>query len=111
MGMPVEKYNIGDLEKYAKFRQANPDIGTLDCIRLYNLKRQEDNKVFVKNFMQLMNNMKKRKFKSWSFGDHVTLTYAGFEFAFQIGYSYDVTEQDSNIIIIQFTFLTFEIRF
>ena len=110
MGMKVENYNMGDLEKYAKFRQANPDLKVLEAIRLYNLMRQEDGKVFVENFYKLLEETN-RQTKTWNFGNHFSIYYYRPSFAFHIGYSHDTSEQDANIVSIIIGFLTFEIRF
>ena len=110
MGLKAENYNIGDLEKYFKFRQANQELGTLDAARIYNIKREEDNKKFVENFSKYLNNLK-RRVKIWNFGEHFTIYLNFREFGFGLKYSHDNSEQDANLLYSEIAFFTFELRF
>ncbi len=92
-------YNATDLLKFRNFVLENPDLKPAAAIRIFNIRKSDSDREFVKKLISYTK-VVKRRYYSLDLGKHVRIELLLYQFAFNIQYSYDDQEQQGNLFTI-----------
>ena len=97
----ASKYNVTDLLKFRSFVLDNPEIKPAEAIRIFNVKREDDNRQFVTNMMEYIDKQTKNYY--WKeIGSHIRLEMLLWNFGFGIAYSKYQGDEFPHLITINF---------